>query len=294
MLKGVDIGGSFVKVLWENGKREKYDIRKVKNSKDEFLRKLTEIITEGDPDGVGIAVAGFTSLQGKVYKSPNIPVLDGVDFELLLKDSGIPFVIGNDVSVASFGEWFFDHRDSQILILIAVGTGLGGGLVVEGKPFLGSCGSAMEAGHQILIKNGRLCNCGRKGCWEAYCSSYGLERTYRELGGYSLKNAEIIKRAKEGEKTALQAVEIFKEFMALGIMNLLHLINPDRVVLGGGIVEGLKDLLVDLEGKVKNIAEELPAKCFKLYFSSEGEYLGARGALALIKRFLSDTKADGR
>ncbi len=291
MLKGVDVGGSFVKVLWEDGRREKHDIRETKEDREAFLRKLREIITAGNPTGVGVAVAGFTSLEGKVFKSPNIPVLDGVDFGELLRETGIPFAVGNDVSVASFGEWFFDHRESRCLILVAVGTGLGGGLVIEGEPFLGVCGSAMEIGHHTILRGGRLCHCGRRGCWEAYCSSYGLERTYRELGGSDIRNPEIIRRALEGEATALRAVRIFEEFLSLGLMNLLHLFNPDRVVLGGGLIEGMKGLLGDTERKVKDLTESLPAGCFSLHFSSAGEFLGARGALALIKKKTTDIRS---
>jgi len=291
MLKGVDIGGSFVKVLWEDGRREKHDIREVKEDRERFLQRLREIITHGNPEGVGVAVAGFTSLSGKVFKSPNIPVLNGADFGELLRGTGIPFVVGNDVSVASFGEWFFDHRESRCLILIAIGTGLGGGLVVEGKPFFGVCGSAMEIGHHIIVRNGRPCHCGRRGCWEAYCSSYGLERTYRELGGSDLRNPEIIGKALEGDKTALRAVELFRETLYLGVMNLLHIFNPDTVVLGGGLIEGLKSLLTDAEERIGELAESLPAECFKLHFSSVGEFLGARGALALIKHSKTDIKS---
>ncbi len=291
MLKGVDIGGSFVKVLWEDGRTEKHDIRETKGDRYAFLKKLREVITEGDPAGVGVAVAGFTSLEGKVYRSPNIPVLDGVDFGELLRDTGVPFVVGNDVSVASFGEWFFDHRESACLILVAVGTGLGGGLVMNGEPFFGVCGSAMEIGHHIILSGGHRCHCGRSGCWEAYCSSYGLERTYRELGGADLGNREILARARSGEKTALRAVEIFEEHLALGLMNLVHIFNPDTVVLGGGLIEGIRDLLGDLEGRVRELAESLPADCFRLRFSTAGEFLGARGALAMIKRRTTDIRS---
>ena len=294
MLKGVDIGGTFIKVLWEDGRREKHFIKNIKDNRETLLKRVKEIVLDGSPTAVGIAVAGFTATSGKVYRSPNIPVIDGVDFRELFRDSGIEVVVGNDVSVAAFGEWFFDNRESEILLLVAVGTGLGGGLVIEGKPFFGVCGSAMEVGHHIVERNGYPCNCGRRGCWEAYCSSYGLQRIYRELGGETLPDYEIVKRALGGEETALRAVDTFKEYLSVGLMNMVHLFNPDRIVLGGGVVEGMGELLADVEGRVKELSESLPSSCVSLGFSEAGEFLGARGALAFIKSFKTDIKADGR
>ncbi len=282
MLKGVDIGGTFIKVLWEDGRKEKHYIGDIKSDKEKLLKKIKEVVLEGKPDGAGISVAGFTSLEGKVFRSPNIPVLDGVDMGELFKDTGIDYIVGNDVTLGAFGEWFYDHKDSKVLVFIAVGTGLGSGLVIEGKPFFGVCGSALELGHHIIEKDGELCNCGRRGCLEAYCSSYGLRRIYRKLGGKDISDREIIERALKGEDKALKALEIFEEYLSIGIMNALHIFNPDIVVLGGGVIEGMKPFLINLEEIVKEKAENLPSECFKLEFSKAGEFASARGALAMI------------
>ncbi|NPA42078.1 MAG: ROK family protein [Aquificae bacterium] len=291
MLKGVDIGGSFIKVLWEDQRKEKHFIRDIKSDREKLLKKIKEVVLEGRPSGVGIAVAGFTSSGGKVFKSPNIPVLDGIDLAQLFSSEGIPVAIGNDVSLGAFGEWFFDHRQSEVLVLVAIGTGLGGGLVVEGRPFFGVCGSAMEIGHHIISKDGYPCNCGRRGCWEAYCSSYGLERIYRDLGGGELRDYRIAEKALEGDELALRAVERFKDFLITGLMNMVHIFNPDTVVLGGGVIENLKPLLRDIEERVKEVSVSLPASCVSVKFSSAGEFLGSRGALAFIKTRITDIKS---
>jgi glucokinase len=283
MLKGVDIGGSFVKVLWENGRREKYSIREVKSEGKKLKELLSEIILSGNPTGVGIAVAGFTSREGILTFSPNIPILNGLKVRDLLLGRDIPLEVGNDVTLGSFGEWYYDHRDSRVLVLVAVGTGLGGGLVIEGKPFFGAGGSAMEIGHHLIKEGGRLCSCGRRGCWEAYCSSYGLSAIYGEIAGTTLGDREIINRALKGEATALRAVEEFKEHLLTGLMNLVHILNPDRLVLGGGVIEGMKELLGDLEERLKERVESLPGENLRLVFSRAGEFMGARGALAFIK-----------
>ena len=283
MLKGIDVGGTFIKVLWEDGRREKHFIKDIKGNRDKLIRKILDIAKEGDPEGVGIAVAGFTSKAGKIYRSPNIPVLDGIELGNLLSREGIKSVVGNDVSLASFGEWFFDHRESTALLLVAVGTGLGGGFVLEGEPLFGACGSALEVGHHIISEGGYPCSCGRHGCWEAYCSSYGLQRLYRDQGGNANTNDyEIVSKAIEGEETALRAVSKFKDYLILGLTNMVHIFNPDRVILGGGLIEAMSELLTDIEERLKSSAESLPASCLSLHTSRAGEFLGARGALAYI------------
>jgi len=284
MLKGIDIGGSFIKVLWEDGRKEKHYIKELKKDRKALLGELEKIIRRGNPEGVGIAVAGFTALDGTVVSSPNLRALDGINVKELA--GSIPAVVGNDVSLGAFGEWFYDHRESKVLLYVAVGTGLGAGLVVKGEVFWGACGSSLELGHHVVEKEGELCNCGRRGCLEAYCSSYGIEREYRRLTGMSLKDYEIIERAKKGEKEALETVEKFKEYLALGLMNALHLFNPDRLVLGGGVVKAMGELLSDIGSRVRGISESLPSDCVEFFFSNADEYGGARGALAYIRKQL--------
>ena len=282
MKKGIDIGGSFIKVLWEDGRREKVYVRDVSQNKEAFVEKLREIIREGNPTKVGIAVAGFTSLEGVVYRSPNIPALDGVDIKRILLEEGISGIVLNDVSAGAFGEWYYDHKDSKNLLFVAIGTGLGAGFVCEGEVFLGSCGSALELGHHIVEKDGELCSCRRRGCLEAYCSSYGLERIYKKLSaGESLKDYQIVLRAKEGDQRALDAIETFKDYLTIGLMNAIHILNPDRVVLGGGLIQQLREFMDDLETRLRETVETLPSQCFKLSFSKCGEFCMARGALAL-------------
>jgi len=281
MKKGIDIGGSFIKVLWEDGRREKVYVRDVSQNKEAFVEKLREIIREGNPTKVGIAVAGFTSLEGVVYRSPNIPALDGVDIKRILLEEGISGIVLNDVSAGAFGEWYYDHRDSKNLLFVAIGTGLGAGFVCEGEVFLGSGGSALELGHHIVEKDGELCSCGRRGCLEAYCSSYGLERIYKKLSGESLKDYQIVLRAKEGDQRALDAIETFKDYLTIGLINAIHILNPDRVVLGGGLIQQLREFMDDLETRLRETVETLPSQCFRLSFSKCGEFCMARGALAL-------------
>ena len=115
MKKGVDIGGTFIKVYWEDGRKEKHYIKDISKDKEAFLERIKSIVFEGNPEEVGIAVAGFTSLNGVVYRSPNIPALDGMDLKKVFE--GIKVKVINDVSAGALGEWFYDHRDSKVFPL---------------------------------------------------------------------------------------------------------------------------------------------------------------------------------
>ena len=284
MRKGIDIGGSFIKVVWEDGKREKVFIKDLASRKEDLLKKLREVVLLGNPEKVGIAVAGYTSLEGKVHRSPNIPTLDGLDLKAFLKDLGMEGVVVNDVSAGAYGLWYYHYRHAKNLVFVAIGTGLGAGLVVEGKPYLGSCGSALELGHHIVERGGKPCSCGRRGCWEAYCSSYGLERIYYEICGERLKDYQIVEKARGGVKEALKALEIFQEYLITGLLNTVHIFNPDFVVLGGGLIDGIRPFLESLEKRLKESVESLPASCMSLTFAPCQEFCMAMGALALTYR----------
>lgn len=280
MKKGIDIGGSFVKVVWEDGRKEKIFIKDYVRDKGAFLEKLKRIIADGNPDKVGIAVAGYTSLEGIVYRSPNIPILDGTDLKSFAESLGVKCTVMNDVSAGAYGLWYYYHREARNLVFIAIGTGLGAGLVINGKPYLGSCGSSLELGHHIIQIDGDICSCGRRGCWEAYCSSYGLERIYLRLSNESIKDYQIIEKAKHGDRYALEAIKIFKGYLLTGLLNTVHILNPDVLILGGGLIEGLKGFLGNMDKEVKSVVESLPARCLRVEYASCGEFCMAMGALA--------------
>lgn len=281
MIKGVDIGGTFVKVAYEDGKKKKFFIGDVKNSKRKLLERLKEIILDDKPSGVGIAVAGFISKDGTITRSPNLPVLDGVNPREIFKVPKI--VVDNDVNMAGYCEWKLHNSGSEVLLAIILGTGLGSGLVINGEVFRGAGGSALELGHHIIEKGGRPCSCGRRGCWEAYCSSYGIVNIYRDLGGSASKDIEIIWKARSGDERALETIKIFKEYLLIGLANAVHILNPDTLVLGGGLIEGMKDFLYDIEEKLKSRVESLPASVLKVRFSVEKEFAGAVGALLYLR-----------
>jgi glucokinase len=168
-----------------------------------------------------------------------------------------------------------------------LGTGLGGGLVLDGKIFSGVSGSAMEIGHITVEKDGFPCHCGRKGCLEAYVSSYGLERIHCILTEDKKTSFEIISLLRENDKKALESFEIFTHYLSIGIMNIVHIFNPDKVLLSGGIVENFPETIDLVKSKINSLVFPLPLRDLSIDAGKLGSWSGAYGALALAESYSS-------
>ncbi|WP_457641271.1 ROK family protein [Persephonella sp.] len=285
---GIDIGGTFLKYIYKEnnqfttGKIYTRDIISEGNP-DLIIKEIKNIVEKFKPESIGIAVAGLVDKKtGRITNSPNIKSLDGYPLkENLEKIINIPVYIENDASLAAYGEYMYGAgKNSKILICLTLGTGLGGGAVINGKILSGVSGSAMEIGHTIIQLNGLPCHCGRKGCLEAYVSSYGLERIYYLLTDKKLSSSEIISLANEGNKLAMESLEKFSEYLAIGLMNITHIFNPDKILIAGGIPEyypALRDITV---ANLKKLTFPLPFRDLSIENAALREFSGAYGALA--------------
>jgi len=277
---GIDIGGTFVKFFWE-GKKEK--VRTPKNKRD-LKELLKRAIERGKPEKVGIGVAGIVNKRElKVEESPNLRFLEGFSFKEL-KEKVKELKVFNDATAAAFGE----HKKgagkgSKVFVCITLGTGLGGGLVIEGKPFEGIGGGALEPGHTCIEVDGWICNCGRRGCLEAYASSYGLERHYRKLWGEEKSSFEILKEAKGGKEKGIKAVKELSLYLGVGLTNLIHLFNPDRVAITGGIVSQYPELVKEVERIVKERSFKSLGKECQIVKGQLSDFSGAVGAYLLLE-----------
>lgn len=173
-------------------------------------------------DNQKIAVSGAKKYYGK----------ENFDFNFL-RDKGFEIKIDNDGSCFALGEYFQLEEKPKVLLGIAFGTGIGGGLVVGGKSFKGAHFSSMEIGHMIIEKGGEKCFCGQKGCWETYAGGRGIEKYYRSVS--SKNKIKVFQLAKKGDKTAQRALERAEDYAVSGIINLLNIFDPQSVVFGGGI-----------------------------------------------------------
>ena len=213
---------------------------------------------------VGIGFPGFIDpVTQRISQSPNLPGLANVDLSAdlsaLIK---LPVMTENDALAAAYGEYVMHPAKTGNLIYLGLGTGVGGGLILNGRPFQGQHGVAMEVGHLTVQPHGRLCGCGNLGCMEQYASASGVAISYFEATNQQCSAAEIAARANAGDQHAMAAYQLAGETLAQALAHILKVIDVTEVVIGGGMSAGWphmqpafqrqleSDLIPALRGKV--------------------------------------------
>jgi glucokinase len=208
----------------------------------------------GDFDTLGVGAAGLVTPEGRVRAAPNLPgVREFRLADLLGERLGRTVAVDNDATCALLAEWRLGAaRGVDEVVLVTLGTGIGGALVVGGALQHGANGFAGEPGHMVVDPNGPPCVCGRRGCWERYASGSGLGRLAREAaiagrlndvvalaGGDAedVRGEHLIRAASEGDAGAIIVLDAFAWWVALGLVNLVNLLDPALIVVGGGLVE---------------------------------------------------------
>lgn len=304
---GIDVGGTTVKLAYfdetgtmldkweiptdvtENGKNILPDIAKA------ILAYIQEKqIPREDLLGAGIGVPGAVNSRGVVAGCDNLGwghfnVKDAL--EPLL---GMPVVAGNDATVAALGEcWKGGGKGYKSMVLVTLGTGVGGGIIVDGKPVHGATGAGGEIGHMVLNRNETaVCGCGKKGCVEQYCSATGIVRLTRlalaesntpsSLRGLATIAAkDVFDAANAGDKLAQEVLEQVYAYMGEFIANICCVVNPEIVVLGGGVSRAGQPLL---EGVKRHFARWGYHACqdTKFALATLGNDAGAYGAFKLV------------
>lgn len=261
---GIDVGGTKVLggVVTESGEILATTRRETPR---EGGRALTQVIAEVAIElmelypvaSIGVSAAGFISSDREtVLATPNIAAWNGVnlDKELTLA-IGKPIVLENDANAAAWGEFKFGAgRGRNDLMMLTLGTGVGGGLILDGRLFRGAFGIGAELGHLRLVPDGFLCGCGIRGCLEQYANGGALLRNAREVISASpelarnllargdgtiegLQGAHITAAARDGDAVALAAFNTLAQYLGAGIASLCAVIDPSCIVLGGGIIE---------------------------------------------------------
>jgi glucokinase len=217
--------------------------------------------TFGPVAGVGVGIPGLVDRHGTVHVGPNLPGVHELAVAEQLHDRlGVAVEVDNDATCAAWAE---DRvgvaAGASDLVLVTLGTGIGGGIVAGGVLQRGANGFAGEPGHMVVDPNGPACPCGRRGCWERYASGSGLSRMAREAaeagranrvvelaGGDpdDVRGEHVTRAASDGDEGALAVMDDLGWWTALGIANLVDLLDPQIVVVGGGLVEA-GDLLLE-------------------------------------------------
>ena len=319
MFIGLDIGGTKIlgALFDEEGKIKKREKRKAKASSGlEIVQKeifktidnLLENTNIREIEAIGISVPGLVDRDGTITFSPNLPFRDYKLGEILRKKYNIPTFIGNDVNVSTVGEWKFGSGSGNKNVLgIFVGTGIGGGLIVENNLYLGKNGSAGEIGHINLDPNGPFCGCGSRGCLESLSSKTAIQkniesRIYRgekSLITKSLKENGILKSGplKEAymkkDDVVIDSVNKAAENLGRGLASLANIFNPEVIILGGGVMVELgKELMPIITREFQRFAMIDISKNTEIKMAKLGDDAGIIGALALAKEGMSKEMKD--
>lgn len=310
---GVDLGGTSAKIgiLSQSGGIEakwsvETDISKeganiVPNLVQSINEKLNELeLNAEDFLGVGMGSPGTVSREdGTVIGAYNLnwKTLQPVR-ELIEKGTGIPFFIDNDANVAALGEqWIGAGNNESNVAFITLGTGVGGGLIVDNNLIHGTIDAAGEIGHVTVEPGGYQCTCGKKGCLEQYASATGIVRiakdnvhTYEEESQLKTKidaaetiDAKIIfDLAKKGDQFAIEVVDQFVYYLALALGNVANLLNPSTIVLGGGVSEAGDFLAEKVAEKVEEFTFPTIREVTKIKIAALGNDAGMIGAASLV------------
>ncbi|KQX64433.1 ROK family glucokinase [Angustibacter sp. Root456] len=267
---GVDIGGTKIAagVVDEKGTLLATTRRETQASDpDAIEREVTDAVAElrrdHDVEAVGVAAAGFVDAhRGIVLFAPNLAWREEPLRDELAARIDLPVVVENDANAAAWGEFTFGTaRDVDDAVLVTVGTGLGGGIVVDGRLLRGHVGVGGELGHLRVVPDGIRCGCGNRGCWEQYASGSALEREGRDLVASGsvyaarlielcdgdparLRGQMITAAAAEGDAAAVELLADLGRWLGEGMASVAAVLDPALFVVGGGVVEA-GDLLIE-------------------------------------------------
>lgn len=266
---GVDVGGTKIAagvvddegIILQRARRE--SPAKDNVAIQDTIAGLVEELSDGrDITAVGVGAAGFVDVsRSTVLFAPNLSWRDEPLKTELERRTGLPVVIENDANAAAWGEFAFGAgADADDLLLVTVGTGVGGGIVLDGCLHRGTFGIAAEIGHLRVVPDGRPCPCGNRGCWEQYASGSALVRETREAaendpgarglltraGGdpQAITGPMITDAAKDRETFAVSQLAQLGKWLGEGIASLTAVLDPGVVVIGGGVADA-GDLLLD-------------------------------------------------
>ncbi len=258
-----------------------------------------------DVASVGIGVPGFGNPKtGVIYSAANFgSVKDWQITEMLQNRLNKKVIIENDANAAAFGEFLAGSaKGSTNAIAVTLGTGVGGGIIIDGKIFGGSGYSGAELGHMVIQKDGQPCGCGRKGCWESYSSATALIRMTKEaiesegrensfmfkLVGGDMNNVDgktAFDAQQAGDATGTAVVEKYLDYLACGVANLLFIFQPDVICIGGGVSKQGDNIIIPLRERLKNEVCTLKFFETKICAATLGNDAGLIGAAFLDKLY---------
>ncbi|MGW0044444.1 ROK family protein [Rhodococcus sp. NPDC003348] len=257
---GVDVGGTSIRAAVVDAAGEVLDTaqaptpRSASALEDALDRTLRELISRNEIRAIGLAVAGFVSEDRTIVRfAPHLPWVDVPVARDLGRRLGLPVVLEHDANAAAWAERRFGAATGGgNVVTVAVGTGIGAALLVDGHLYRGSHGVAPELGHLQVVPGGRPCACGKRGCWERYCSGTALVETAIELlaadpSGSTVLAAEVARdpgsltgrriagAARDGDRVAVRTMAEFARWLGVGLAMVADVFDPELIVIAGGV-----------------------------------------------------------
>ncbi|HAR62284.1 MAG: hypothetical protein DKM50_12770 [Candidatus Margulisiibacteriota bacterium] len=306
MYLGVDIGGTKIlaglvsaqgqvvsTVKIKTDAQEPYErlVGQIKDSISVLLRK--ESVSIGDIKGIGIGVPGLVKPEdGMVVFAPNLGWRN-VPLKAIFQDAlQTTVVITNDVNAGIIGEtWKGSGRGRKDVVGIFVGTGVGGAVIVDGRIWLGTHKLAGEVGHMILNPEGPKCSCGNNGCLEAYVGKVNITKNLIAAGidvpgGSIVKSSYLASAIKDKNPIVKKELKRVSSYLAVGISNLTALLNPELVILGGGVVEACSEYILP---KIKKKVKEISYNKAAIMTAKLGDHAGIIGAAKIALDVAANT-----
>lgn len=315
VILGIDIGGTSIKIgiITENGDiQHKWEISTNINdqgssiAKDIWMSiqdKLKEFnISEDSLLGMGIGAPGFINVEtGLVYEAVNIGWKNLNLVDQFRKWSDLPIYVANDANVAALGEnWKGAGQLANNLIAVTLGTGVGGGIIANGTLINGENGTGGEIGHITVDPKGYSCNCGRKGCLETISSATGIVRQaldlidknpestlahhYQQVGEVTAK--DIFDLAKKGDQLCEKVIHHTTDVLGFVIANIATVINPEKIIIGGGVSKAGDQLIKLIESNFEKYALPRISEICDITIAKLGNDAGMIGAAYLVKEKL--------
>jgi glucokinase len=276
----------------------------------ELIKRIAACVSEAMQDaavevkkviGIGVGAAGMVDReQGILLAAANIGGTNDLPIaEPLSAQFALPVKLGNDVEVATLGELNFGAgRDCDNFVCMFIGTGIGSGIVNNGKIYRGGYGTAGEVGHIVVMPDGLPCGCGGYGCLETYASrtaiaktvlydiNHGMDTVLRDKIDPTkgiLRSKAIAQALEVGDASTLRAITQAAQFLGIGLATVINFYNPKRIILGGGLVEAVPHFFDLAELEARRRALRIPSRKTEIVRAELGDYAGTIGAALLCK-----------
>ncbi|HOK39816.1 MAG TPA: ROK family protein [bacterium] len=313
LIVAIDLGGTKIKSGLFNIELNQFIAKKeietdAFSDRKKIINKIVNLIFDllketnnkkNNLKGIGLGSPGIIKNNIVIGNAENFKNWNGTNIEKELKKYfDIEIIADNDVNVAVTGELFFGNaKNKKNVFMFTLGTGIGGGIIINKKLYTGAIGAAGEVGHLIIIPEGKECSCGKKGCWEAYCSATGLKNiildfikdkkntVFHKFTNNDLNKLEakhLFDAIKQNDELANQILDIYVYYLSIGLGSCINILNPELVLIGGGISKSYHLFEKLLLNKIKKFALPIPLKKCKIKKAKLLNDAGIYGAVSLF------------